>query len=343
MTIGTYDTHTMMRVVETLRPPSSFWLDLFFPVVQTFDTEFVDFDVVDRQRRLAPFVAPTAQGKPMLQEGYQTRRFKPAYIKPKDIVNPTRVLRRQPGEGYGGTLSPEQRRAAVVADILRTHRSAIERRWEWMAAEAIIKGQVTVKGDDYPEVVVQFGRAGTQFKNLTAGARWSESTATPNTDLENWLIETHRLSGFAPNVAIMGLDAWRVFSAKQEVRDILDNRRGTNSQLELATGNGEPWQFRGVWGSLEIWTYNDIYEDENGNSQPYLPQDHVVLGSRAVDGVRAYGAILDARAGYQSVPMFPKMWVQEDPSAEFVMLQSAPLMIPTRPNAILVAKVLNSA
>lgn len=347
MTIGAYDTHTMLRVVETLHAPSNFWLSLFYPSVQTFDTEYVDFDVVDRARRLAPFVAPTVQGKPMKQEGYATRRFKPAYIKPKDVVNPTRVIKRQPGEMYAGSLSTSQRRAAVVADILQTHRDAIERRWEWMAAEAVINGQVTVTGDEYPTSVISFGQDASQgaaTNNLTGAARWSETTADPSKDLENWMIQTHRLSGYAPDIAIMGLDAFRAFTAHEEVRTVLDNRRGTDSRVELATGNGLPWQFRGNWGSsLEIWTYNDIYEDEDGAAQNFLPQDHVVLGSRAVDGVRAFGAILDARAGYQATPMFPKMWEQEDPSAEFVMLQSAPLMIPTRPNAVLTAKVLNAA
>jgi hypothetical protein len=31
--------------------------------------------------------------------------------------------------------------------------------------------------------------------------------------------------------------------------------------------------------------------------------------------------------------MFPKMWRENDPSAEFVMTQSAPLMVPLRPNS----------
>jgi len=345
MTIGTYDTHTLMRVVETLRPPTNFWLSLGFPSTQLFDTEFVDFDVVDRGRRLAPFVAPTAQGKPMLQEGYSTRRFKPAYIKPKDAVNPTRVFRRQPGEIYAGSMSAEQRRQAVIADILMQHRNMVERRWEWMACEAIVNGAVTISGEDYPSVTVTFGRAGSQSKNLTGTNRWSESTSKPLQDWESWRIETHRLSGYSPNIVVMGLNAWNAFRVHADVQKALNTEiRGTQSSLEIATGTGLPFERRGYIGSnLEIWTYNDIYEDNSGTAVEFFNQDSVLLTSRAVDGVRCFGAILDARAGYQPAAMYPKMWLQEDPSAEFLMVQSAPLMVPTRPNATLLAKVLNAS
>ncbi len=40
-------------------------LNLFYTMEQTFDTEEVYFDRVQRARRLAPFVVPTIQGKPM--------------------------------------------------------------------------------------------------------------------------------------------------------------------------------------------------------------------------------------------------------------------------------------
>jgi hypothetical protein len=40
------------------------------------------------------------------------------------------------------------------------------------------------------------------------------------------------------------------------------------------------------------------------------------------------------------VPYFVKSWTEEDPSVRFLMLQSAPLVFPTRPNASFKAKVL---
>jgi hypothetical protein len=346
MAIGIYETHDLMRVVETLRPPTSYWLDLCFGTTFLSDSEFIDFDVVDRGRRLAPFVAPTAQGVPLVQQGYTTRKFKPAYIKPKDMVDPARLLRRQAGESIAGNLSAQQREDAIVADILQTHRFAIERRWEWMACRAVVDGAVTIGGSDYPEVSISFGRLGSLSKNLTGNARWSDTTnSNPLVDLENWMTEVHRESGYAPTRVTMGLNAWRAFYNHPKVEKMLETRRGSANVVETGPGTGLPFQWRATLLSngLEIYTYNDIYEDDAGTAVNFLDQDTIVLSSPAVDGVRAFGAIMDRKSGWTANPFFPKMWEQEDPSGLYLMTQSAPLMIPTRPNASLKAKVLNAS
>lgn len=346
MAIGIYDTAELVKVVRTVKAPTSYWLDLLFPGVITFNTKEIDFDYVDKNRRLAPFVAPTAQGVPLKQEGYLTRRFTPAYIKPKDMVDPARLMKRQAGEALMGELSPAQREDMIVADILETHRFAIERRWEWMAAGAAIDGAITVSGPDYPTKNIAFGRDASLAKNLTGADRWSESTSTPLNDIETWMQEVHRLSGYTPTRITMGINAWESFKNHASVKDMLDTRRGSKNTIESGPGAGLPWQYRGSLdsaGGLEIYTYNDIYEDEDGNAVNFLDQDTVVLTSPAVEGVRAFGAIQDRKAGWAASAMFPKMWEQEDPSGLYLMTQSAPLMIPTRPNASLKAKVNNAA
>jgi len=74
--------------------------------------------------------------------------------------------------------------------------------------------------------------------------------------------------------------------------------------------------------------------------KPILPTGTVILASPAIEGVRAYGAIRDEQAGLQAAPYFVKSWTEEDPSVRFIMMQSAPLVVPYRPNASFKAKVL---
>lgn len=57
-------------------------------------------------------------------------------------------------------------------------------------------------------------------------------------------------------------------------------------------------------------------------------------------GYQAFGAIRDEAAGYQAMSFFPKSWVEQDPAVRYLMLQSAPLVVPYRPNASLAATVL---
>ena len=347
MTIQLYDTHTLLGVVETIKPVRTFWRDLCFPSVQTFDSEYIDFDVLSRSgRRLAPFVAPTAQGKVMKDQGYTTKRFAPAYIKPKMTYNANRVLKRRAGEPYAGTMSPQARRDAIVTDLMTEMLNMHAMRQEWMAAQAVLTGSVTVSGDAYPTQVVSFGRAVNQTVTLTSTATWAaanDSTVNAIDDIEQWASRVLEASGYAVTEIIMGLTAWNAFRKKSYVKDALDTSwRGSESALNIFNPtDGAAVQYRGTLGPFRVWTYSDVYEDDSGVLQPLMDQKSVcLLNPAGLEGIRCFGAIHDPRAGYQSVEVYPSNWISEDPATEWFMTQSAPLMVPTRPNAALVAKVL---
>jgi hypothetical protein len=344
MSIGTFDTHTLMGVVYRIPPVNTFWLNLCFNSEVLFDTEYIDFDIVDRGRRLAPFVSPMAQGKPMRQEGYTTRRFKPAYVKPKDNVDPRRLIKRTPGEQIGGSMSPEARRNAAIADIVVTQRDMIMRRLEWMAASAILDDQVVIAGEDYPSVTVSFGRPTNQTLALLTTDAWDDSGKLDVLDdIDDWMIRVQRASGYAPTQVIMGLDAFAAFMSKQQVKDRMNTLlRGSEIGL-AAVGNGESVQFRGTVGPLAVYTYAEIYEDNSGNVVDMMDSESIVLINPAgVQGVRCFGAIMDPKAGYMPASMWPKNFMSEDPPAEFVMTQSAPLMVPKRPAAAMRVKVIDN-
>lgn len=341
MAFDILETHELAGVITTSEPPSNYWLSLCFPRVHFSDSEFIDFDIVDKARRLAPFVAPNVQGQPMLARSESIRKFKPAYLKPKDPLDPARNLRRRAGEAIGGSMSPAERNDAIIAETLLDQREMIERRWEWMACEAIKNGQVTVAGENYPTVTVGFGRRAENSKTLTLGARWSESaTATPLSDIKSWANEMLRTSGRKLKRVTMTPSAADAFFATTEVKTALDTRRGSLTTLEANNVSGDYVTVHGVLpGGVELVTYNDIYEDNDGMEQPFV-EDGLVILTGEVEGVRAFGAIMDNRANWQAMSLFPKMWEQQDPSGVFVMTQSAPLMIPGRPNASMKIDVL---
>lgn len=346
MSIQLYDTHELMGVIETIKPVRTFWRDLCFPTVQTFNTQYIDFDMVSRGRRLAPFVSPQVQGKVMKDQGFTTKRFSPAYVKPKMVFDPQRTLKRRPGEPYTGTMSPAERRDAIVGDMLREMVDMHVRRQEWMCAQAVLTGKVTVTGDNYPTQVVDFGRAAGQQLVLTGGNTWAvanDATVNVVSNIETWATTVQEASGYAPTDLILGLAAWTVFRDKAAVKNALDtNYRGSEAALNIFNPtDGSAVQFRGNLGPYRVWTYNDLYEDDAGATQPLMDQKSIcLLNPAGLEGVRAFGAILDPEAGYQAVEIFPTNWIERDPAGEFFMSQSAPLMVPARPNAALVAKVL---
>lgn len=340
MAFDLYNSATLLGVVRRTPVESSYWLDNFFPGLLTFDTEEVMFDLVRTYRRMAPFVSPVVQGRVMRTRGFETRAFRPAYVKPKHVVDPNRMFVRNAGEQITGSLSPAQRWNAAVAANLADERDSIRRRENWMAAQAIIHGSVTITGEDYPTQVVDFRRNAGLTDILTGTARWGESAADPLADIKAMRTLSFKESGSVINRVTMGLDAFDLFYDDAKVQALLKTELGaiprtSDSTLSAMGSTDTPFEFRGILqgangqGRLEVYTYNEEYEDENYVTQPMMSSYDVIGTGPGIQGVRCYGAIRDKRAGLQPLPLFPKMWDQEDPSLTYTMTQSAPLMVPS--------------
>lgn len=338
-----YSTADLLEVIGKMEPVSSYWTDLCFPETYNSDKEEIMFDLISKDRRMAPFVSPMVEGKVMSQRGYTTSVFKPAYLKPKAVVDPNKIQTRLAGEAITGTLTLQQRYDAAVAGILADHNTMHQRRREWMSAEAIIKGSITVSGDSYETANVNFGRAVNQDVTLSGGALWSAGTANPLADLETWSRRVQKSTGYPITRFTMGLDAWDAFVTHPAIQAYVEQRRAVSIEGTIAPVNGaqvaEP---RLRIGKFEIWTYYDVYEADNGSETEFLDSKSVIgtAPAEAIKGLRCYGAIMDSDASYQTLELFPKMWKQQDPSVTFLMTQSAPLMVPRRINGTLAAKVL---
>jgi hypothetical protein len=319
----------------------SFLLDRFFPTVQAETSEEIHFDVETAFEGLAPFVSPVVEGKIMTNLGFTTKTFKPAYIKPKNVFEPGAALKRAIGETLLGSYSPQQRMQMLVAQNLANHVQMIRRRLEWMASSILRLGSVTITGDLYPTTVVSFGRTAGLTVTLSGGTLWTAAGVNPLTDLKTWAALILAASGSAVTDVVMDIGAWTVFSENAFVLARLALQRTLNQAPSLS--HNAVVQRGGVlMGTIDgfnIWVYSGRYKSDAGVVTPVLPNGTVLMAGD-VGGVQAYGAIQDEQAGIQALPYFSKSWLVEDPGRRFLMTQSAPLLVPYRPDATLAATVL---
>jgi hypothetical protein len=336
-----FTTNVLTGAINSLVATPSHLLDTYFPFVQSEQTEEIHFDLIDKTRRLAPFVSPVLAGKVVDAQGFNTKTFKPAYLKPKTPFDANRPLKRIPGEKLGGILSPEQRLQFLVAQQLLDHKDMIRRRMEVMASEAMRTGKVTVTGDGYPTVVVDFGRDAALTKVLAAGSKWSDSGVSPLDTLQNWAQLVLQKSGAMPIDVTMDVASWIVFRNDADVKSRLDLRNAAGSVLNQGAQIKEGAVLMGVVDNFNIWVYSGWYLDDSGNEQPILPTGTVVMSNGTqLEGTQAFGAIRDEAAGFQAFEFFSKSWVEQDPSVRYVLTQSAPLVVPSRVNASFCATVL---
>ena len=311
-----YSTAVLSKVVSQLPTPKPFILNSFFRNIQTENSEEIHFDIDKCRRRLSPFVSPVVAGKLVLDKGYTTKVFTPAYIKDKRIFDVNRPFRRIMGEQI----------------------EMLTLRQEVMAIETLRTGAITISGEQYATVNVDFGRDAELTINLAEGSKWGQSGVEPLDDVQDWSLLVTEKSGSSVETLVMDIEAWKLFSGSAKVQKLLDRFRGSDQISPTVTGEGA--RFMGNIGNFDLWVYAGWYEHpDTGANTPFIPANTVLVLGSDIEGTRAYGAIRDEAAGYQPMPYFSKSWVDNDPSIRYLLLQSAPLTVPYRVNACACATV----
>lgn len=351
MAVELYDTITLLGVLNRQRPDPLFFLR-FFPREITFTTEKIFLDELSEDRYvLAPFVAPHVEGRVMAKGGYDTKSFKPAYVKPKHDIDVNQQFSRRAGESLvTGDLTPQQRYDATIAENFRLEREMIERRINWMCAKAMVEGAVVVEGEDYPRVTLDFGRDGDLSEVLTGTARWGESAADPLGDLGLKMKRSRRLSGGRITDLIMGEEAYDRAYKNADFKDLLktDYRIGGTSADAPILGMGDndkDAELKAVLvggqsaNRVQIWTYAGFFHQRDPDTGVltegfYIDPNAVVGVGNRMDGVQCFGAIKDPNARLRAMRMFPRIVDKknDDPAKEYTLTQSAPLPVPVEPN-----------
>jgi hypothetical protein len=337
-----FSTDVLTAVLQSLLGNPQFLLDRFFGITQSETSEQIHFDVIQGKRRVAPFVSPLVEGQVVASQGYVTNTFTPAYVKDKRVFDMNRPLKRMAGEQIGGTMSPADRIRALIAFDMQDQLNMLRRRFEVMCGEVLTTGKSTITGDKYPTVVVDFLRSATH--TIIANPLWSAGTANILDNLQDWAQVCLEDTGVFPNDVIMTVDVWKTFRKDANILQVLNIFRRYTDRPDIASPDAQVTEGGVLMGNIEgfnIFVYSGWYVDPaTGVEVPILPAGTVLMCSPALEGVQAFGAIRDEEIGLQPVPYYVKSWLQMDPSVRYVMLQSAPIMVPFRPNASFMAKVL---
>lgn len=345
-----YTLQELLLVVETIFTPKRFYLERYFKLEHLSQKEEIIIDdVFEQQVTLAPFVMPLVAGKPQESGGFTAKTFKPAYVKPMNVVNPTDALTRMAGESLSGDLANMDRHQLLVLKHLYNQKMQIEARWEWMSRKALLDGRFVVKGEDYPAKLIDFGRDANNVVVVTNPAhKWSNEDYDIMGEIEARSAQVSSKVGTPATDLHLSQELWRHFKKNKSIKDELDLTKRNDSTITTspaATDPENPVMFKGMVGNFAVYVDTSTYRDEEGVERRYLQSGEAALiaptgqtGTAGVYGVRGFGVILDKKAGLEAMPIFPKVWELDNPSVDMVMSQSAPLMIPGRPNGSFVWK-----
>lgn len=326
------------RMVEEVSPMPNFFQRTFFPNEILFDEEEIEFDVVSKGVRVAPFSRPDVEGVPTARTGYITKTFTPGYINLVDKITVKDGQKRRAGENvYTGGMSKQQRIDMAVSEQFQTHQDMIDARLELMAVQAITQGKVIVTGENYPTMEVDFGQDASMRPTLLGGAAWGMATSDPLRDIEDGCLRVNRRTkGRKVDTMILDSVAWSKLRWHEDFNQLLDTRYRQRHAYVDRFPNMDIWepQVKGQFdGALTIMVVGGLYEDANGVEQSWLPENTMILASRAgIEGAAYFGGI-QVIDDYRPYRTLSDTWTQKNPDGRFVRTQSAPLIVPKNPNA----------
>jgi hypothetical protein len=347
--INRWEPWQLDAVLENSEPLQPWLSTTFFPREKYFETQTVEFDVVDANLpRRAPFTSPLNPGVSTRIRGYSTRSIAPGYIKLDDLVQPEdHAYVRMPGEAYGGTMTPMQRFDLRFAQYVKGHVDRLDTTEEWMAAQILLNGALTMQGPDIEDRVVSFNRATSLYLNLNGAATaWDQTAADPLLDIQTQSLLVRQLSfGGVVSDLIMSGATWDILKWNTKILTLVNKwyrygKESTNVDISPRNDLYKPIMVGNLDGKYRIWTYDAFYEDDQGQRQQLIPDNYVIgIAPAQFGGTKYYGAIHDLQAQLKPMKFFQKNKVEFEPSGRRVVTASAPLLGPRRANATFVIRV----
>ena len=199
---------------------------------------------------------------------------------------------------FGNTTNPSQSDSLNMINEASTRmmtlRRKIERAIQIQQAQILQTGIVTLKNGDN----IDYKRKAASIVVKAGADLWTAATGVPLTDLGlggEFLREEGLSAGSTVN-AIMGRDAFAAFMNNPQVKERADFRRISRLEVGMPQfDNTTGLVFHGQIGtadySINLWTYNEFFENDAGAKVKYLDVDKVILLAEDFKGKTAFAGI----------------------------------------------------
>lgn len=353
MALDIYSTHTLLMAVEQITPPTTFLRDRYFPTnaaTDVFSTDDVLIEYRDGTRKIAPFVAPRKGGVTMLRNGSYMERFTPPRIAPKRVLTLDDLKKRGFGEALFTQLTPEQRQLTLILKDISELGDMITRREEVMAAETMLTNGCIMKhmADDHTkgdDMEIRFYSEASNPASYTPATKWGQSGAKIVDDIHA-MIQMLTSRGLPASDLIVAPDVAAIMLNDETILKLLDIRNyniGAVDPIELPNGVARIMRLNVYGRMIDVFCYDEQYENEDGEMTPYIGAGQVVLtapnAGRTLRGAVSQVEQSDGEMHTYTGARVPKYVADPNGNTRTVTLTACPLLVPNNKNPWVSAKV----
>jgi len=322
-------TKKLIEVYKERVVPSSF-LRSFFPTVVSPTLE-VSIEVQRGTEKVAVDVMRSSDGNRNSFTRSTEKIFIPPYF--NEYFNATELQLYD--RLYGATESSDAVFAAYINSVVDASmdcRAKIERAIELQCSQVLETGIVTTSNGN-----IDYKRKAASKVDKGVGNYWATGSVNPYNDLEEgcvFLRQKGKSTGGTFN-AILGTSAYRALMAN-------DTFKAANNLFNLRLDSVRPPQRDSVGATLHgqitcgsylvnLWTYNEYYDNADGVSTPYINPKVVILLPEAPKFKTAFSAVPQLlRPGTAPVvgDFLVREYEDERRTSRDVVTESCPLAIP---------------
>lgn len=331
------NTYQLLQAISQATPPTTLFRDTFFPNPKTFVTKTVLMDYRKGNRQMAPFVSKGGGGVNVARTGFSTKEYEPPMMAPQRPTTTEDLENRGFGENVFSDTTPEQRAQELRAEDIANLIEMNTRRIEWMCAQLMLFGEFEVRGfaDDGKTAVIDTVSYAdwTQKLTLTGADMWTNPDADIYGILEDMSQTVSRNSGRVPDVAIGSYKTCQKFLKNNSILQYLMIPNAQNLSLMsiqpkiISPGVRRIGFIQSI--NLEVYAYDGIYEDADGNIQQYIPDGYFIMGNSG-RGSQLFGAVtqleMDGKWRTYKGANVPKVW--NEPGADAQMIRVASKCVP---------------
>ena len=244
----------------------------------------------------------------------------------KSVITADQLNKRLAGENPYMGLTKFDRVKELAKSYHDEHMRRMVRLFERLSAQSVLTGKM--------DGILNTSNTGLQYdfrrnaqNTFTPAVKWDQATATIMADIDA-ACDVARVNGkINSDFLIAGSAAMQAMIDNTKFQDKSDNRRF--ELIMVSDKNPVPAKFdrmiesgfkaRGrllTASGYELWifTYIDVYEDEQGNSQKYMPEDKVLIGSTQARADRYFGPDEHMPMGTARLDMISEVFGIQNPA-----------------------------
>lgn len=340
---------TLTASINEMKAPQSFLKNRVFRRDVMVPTRDIELSVLRRGRRVAPFVKRNGAALMTVGGTEEFKNVRPAHIRIKRPITSGELVEKRRA---GSSIFPGQDgvQAAIREFMAREQGMLLDdvtNAEEYLAAQAI-RGSISYSNLDEESFEVDFGRSASHDITLTGTDLWTDAASKP----QEQFLDASRLINddvsLMPDLCLLGEAAADAFLKNAEVKDLL---RGFNNNLVLGSIDlTQQFQESGAMflgtfvHGIQVWTYGRSLTLPDGSSFPLIRTDRAefISTSASAQHTTYYGAIEDVQLFEGRLLMarrFSKSWIEQDPPARQLLVESNPLPCMRRPDSTVSIKV----